>query len=52
MEHTEEEEQWMLEQALAEKTAAAYALKDLIDEYGEDNIEAIDDELLDEIINL
>ena len=52
MEYTEEEEQWMLEQALAEKAAAAYALNDLIDEYGEESIEAIDDELLDEIINL
>jgi len=52
MEYTEEEEKWMLEQALAEKTAAAYALNDLIDEYGEESIEAIDDELLDEIINL
>jgi len=52
MEYTEEEEKMMLEQALAEKVAAAHALNDLIDEYGEWGIEAIDDELLDEIINL
>jgi len=48
MEYTEEEK----EQMLSEKAAAAYALNDLIDEYGEESIEAIDDELLDEIINL